>query len=84
MQKYAVTGFIHSLLIHSKVLKSLENWFKKYLDEPPLDDFQYFTYKESEASIATRLLLYIITGKAELLAKNEKCGVLKRLLRGEH
>jgi len=71
-----VTGFIHGLLTHGRVLKSLENWFKKYLDEPPLDDLQeYFTYKESKAGIA-RLLLYIITEKAELLAKNKKCCVL--------
>ena len=82
--KYAVAGFIHGLLARGKISKLIEDWFKKYLDEPPLYDLQeYFTYRGSKAGIA-RLLLYIITGKVEFLVKNRKCDELKLLLQAEH
>ncbi len=81
--KYAVTGFIHGLLSYNKVSKLLDEWFKKYLDEPPQYDLQeYFIYKGSEAGIA-RLLLYIFTGRKELLFRRGRRYCLKRLFRGE-
>jgi len=71
--KYAVAGFIHGLLIRKKVERSIDKWFRKYLGEPPRRNFlDYFTYKGIDSANIARLLLYIITGKQELLVGNRK------------
>ena len=76
--KHAVAGFIHGLLLRKKVERSIDKWFRKYLREPPRRDFlDYFTYKETDNANIVRLLLYIITGKQELLAGNKKSSPLK-------
>jgi GT2 family glycosyltransferase len=70
---HAVAGFIHGLLIRKKVERSIDKWFRKYLGEPPRKDFlDYFTYKGIDNANIARLLLYIITGKQELLVGNKK------------
>jgi len=76
--KHAVAGFIHGLLLRKKVEMSIDKWFRKYLREPPRRDFlDYFTYKGTDNANIVRLLLYIITGKQELLAGNKKSSPLK-------
>ncbi len=71
--KYAVAGLIHGLIIRGKVEKSIDRWFRKYLGETPRRDFLgYFTCKGIDNANIVRLLLYIITGKQELLAGIKK------------